>query len=213
MYNPALYNKLTSPASTFNILLTLIGLEEGVLMDENSTLVRGNITYTSAYPGDTMNLREAFTNNRDWFFIRLSSLIGDEKIAGWLQRINYGNGSVEGEPNRFWINGKLVITPSQQVEFIRNFYFEKFPFSAKNYQLVKRLMWQKELNGANIYGKRGSNKLEQEKRYTGWFVGYIESGNQVFFFTSFIESPDLDHPKLVDAQKEVVYKIIEHLHL
>ncbi len=213
LYNDSLLYQSVSPASTFNILLALIGLHEGFLKDEHSVLMRGDIKYTSRFGGDTCSLEEGFANNRDWFFIRLSSLIGKEKMTSWLHKLKYGNESIKGEENRFWINGELAITPEQQIEFIQKFYNEGLPFSKNEFRIVKKMMWQKELNGLKIYGKRGSNKLETEKRYTGWFVGYIESNSKVYFFTSFIESPDMDHPTIVDAQKEIPYKIFEYLQL
>lgn len=212
-YNPGLYHKATSPASTFNILLALIGLKEGELTDARSTLTRGDIKYTSSYPSDTMTLEEGFTNNRDWFFIRLSTLIGSNKIAEWLHKIKYGNESVRGEANRFWINGELTITPAQQIQFIKDFYYEKLPFSKREFTIVKELLFQKELSGATIFGKRGSNKIEAEKRFTGWFVGYIEAPKNVYFFTNFIETKDMDYPTLVDAQKQIAFKIFETLAL
>ncbi len=84
-YNKGLYNQSSPPASTFNILLTLIGLKEGIIKNEKSRL---------------------------------------------------NNDSVH-----------KVIT------------LEKL--------IVKELMRETEFTGLAIYGKRGSNKLYQEKKYTG----------------------------------------------
>lgn len=198
-----------SPASTFNIVLAMIGLEEGVLKDEKSTLFRGDIKYTSTYPSDTMTLEEGFTNNRDWFFIRLSTLIGKERIQSWLKKLTYGNMKVEGEPNRFWINGKLAISPWQQLIFIKDFYAEKLPFSKSTYDIVKKMMFQKEAGGWKLFGKRGSNKLEKEQVFNGWFVGYGMKKGKLIYYVSYIESKDMNHPTLIDAQKKIPYAILE----
>jgi len=211
-YNPAFYRQPMSPASTFNILLTLIALQEGVVKDEKALLKPYNIP-----------LERAFKNNVDSCFIDLSLLIGEKKIKYWLDKINYGNKSTSGENNRFWINGYLQVTAEQQLDFIEKFYYEKLPFSKQAYKVVKKLMHEDEFKELAVYGKRGSNKLYwrdkytgklyNEDKYTGWFVGYIETTNSTYFFTNYIESPDLNHPKLVSAQKEIAFKIIKALNI
>jgi beta-lactamase class D len=213
-YNPSLYRQPVSPASTFNILLSMIGLEEGILVDESSLMKPYGLS-----------LKEAFRHNVDSCFIELSLAIGEAKISDWLRRIHYGNGSIAGEKGRFWINGLLQITPEQQLAFIKAFYFEELPFSKKNYQIVKELMNESNTAGLGlkIYGKRGSNKLYKINRYTGglyardkytgWFIGFIEATGETYFFVNYIESPDLHHPLIVDAQKEIVYRICKSLGL
>ena len=212
-YNPRLYGQPISPASTFNILLTLIGLQEGVIRDEKSLLA----------PTNNTTLEYAFKHNADSCFISLSALIGQKKIQYWLTKINYGNQSTAGEKSRFWINGLLQITPEQQLGFVQQLYREELPFSKKAFSIVKKLM-DETMNarlGIKIFGKRGSNKLYKENKYTGnlykddsyngWFVGYAEGASDTFFFVNYIRSPQLDHPTIVMAQKEIVFKIIKAL--
>jgi beta-lactamase class D len=213
-YNPSFYRQPMSPASTFNILLTLIGLQEGVVSDEKSLLRPDNST-----------LEYAFKHNVDSCFINLSLLIGQKKIQYWLDKINYGNRSTSGESARFWINGFLQITPEQQLRFIQKVYSEQIPFSKKAFGIVKKLM-DESMNagsGIKIAGKRGSNKVHKENKYTGnlynqdkytgWFVGYVEGANDTWFFVNYIESPDLNHLKIVNAQKEIVFKLVDKLGL
>lgn len=210
-YNPTYYKQPMSPASTFNILLTLIGLEEGVVTNEKSLLKPNNTT-----------LEYAFRHNVDSCFINLSLLIGQEKIARWLNKINYGNKSILGEKGRFWINGFLQITPEQQLLFMQKFYYEDLPFSKKSFVIVKNLMDESNNAGLGIkiFGKRGSNKIYKHTgtlyardKYTGWFAGYVEGLSDTYFFVNYIESPDLNHSKIVNAQKEIVFRIIKKLQL
>ena len=213
-YNPSFYRQPMSPASTFNILLTLIGLKEGVISDEKSLLKPNNTT-----------LEYAFRHNVDSCFINLSRVIGQKKIQYWVNKINYGNKSTSGENARFWINGLLQITPEQQLRFIQKFYSEELPFSKKAFRIVKKLM-DESMNaglGIKISGKRGSNKVYKENKYTGnlynkdkytgWFAGYVEGVNDTWFFVNYIESPDLNHSKIVNAQKEIAFKIVGELRL
>jgi beta-lactamase class D len=75
------------------------------------------------------------------------------------------------------------------------------------------MMFLKKVDAIKLFGKRGSNKLENEGRFTGWFTGFIESQQKLYFFTSYIESPDLQHPQLKAAQKEIPYLIFEYLNI
>lgn len=75
------------------------------------------------------------------------------------------------------------------------------------------MMYQKRVDGMRIFGKRGSNKLPDLQLFTGWFVGFIETKNDIYFFTSYIESPNLQHPLLVEGQKEIVYNFLPSLNL
>lgn len=72
-------------------------------------------------------------------------------------------------------------------------------------------MLDKESANYKLYGKRGSYRLNTENKYIGWFVGYIKVKNKVYFFTNNIQSPNLHHSSIVNAQKEIVYKILHEL--
>jgi len=84
-------------------------------------------------------------------------------------------------------------------------------------------MYEKKINGLAVYGKRGSNKIYKagkytgnlylENKYTGWFVGYAKGSGNVYFFTNYIESSNLNHPRIVIAQKEIVFKIFKTLNI
>jgi len=212
VYNRALIGQPSTPASTFNILLTLIGLKEDIIKNENSVIRESGPVTDSFYRPD-MTLRQAFTGNYESYFRRLSKRISPEKIQSWLRRVHYGNANSTAHPNDFWLGESLRITPAQQLSFIEDFYYERLPFSKEEFSLVKKLMAEGDSAGCKVYGKRGSYKLPAEKKYIGWFVGYIETPDDTLFFVNYIESPDMAHPRLVDAQKEIPFTIFRDLGL
>lgn len=213
-YNKQKIGQKITPASTFNIVLALIGLEEKILKDKSSLLkFEDSLRLGNPNSDKDQTLEDAFKNNRDWFFKVLSRKIGQQKIKKWLQKIHYGNESTEGQPNFFWVNGNLLITPEQQLGFIQKFYREALPFKKENIAIVKELLHEDAITDMNIFGKRGSNKIPSQKKYTGWYVGYLKTAKGIYFLTSYLESPDLEHPKLVDAQKQIPFKILRQLQL
>ncbi|HSZ87223.1 MAG TPA: penicillin-binding transpeptidase domain-containing protein, partial [Puia sp.] len=127
-YNKALFKQPSTPASTFNVLFTLIGLQEGIIKDENSTIKPGKANLDSGY-NKNLTLKTAFAENYESFFRQMIKQISTERIRYWLDKINYGNKNTEGHANDFWLGESLQITPEEQLNFIRKFYYEDLPFS------------------------------------------------------------------------------------
>jgi len=222
LYNKSLYNQSSTPASTFNIVNSLVALEEETIKNENSLMKWNGRKYSSAVARQDLDLKTAFKYNIDWYFWRLRLKTGAKKMKYWLNKIQYGNIEVpesidsfkvtSSGTDSFWVvSGTLRITPAQQLLFIKRFYYEQLPFSKRTITIVKKLMFEKDTSGYTIYGKRGSYRLTGENKYIAWYVGYVKSKNDVYFFVNYIQSPDLNHPTIVDAQKNISFAILQTL--
>ncbi|HLY69303.1 MAG TPA: penicillin-binding transpeptidase domain-containing protein [Puia sp.] len=209
-YHKTLFKQPATPASTCNILLTLIGLQEGIIKDENSTIFPVKTSGDSGF-NKNLTLKAAFAGNYESFFRQMVKQIGPKRIKYWLDKIDYGNKNTSEHENDFWLGGSLKITPEEQLDFIMRFYHEDLPFSKQYFQVVKKIMLDKDSSGCQVYGKRGSYKIVSQNTYIGWFVGYLETPNDTYFFVNFIQSPNVNHPRLVDAQKGIPYKIFRFL--
>lgn len=218
-YNASLSDSAQTPASTFNITSALIALEEKIITAENSVMPWSGRQYRNPIARQNLSLDTAFRYNIDWYFWRLRKKIGAEKMKEWIAKLNYGNrlspsyiDSFKTGPHgidSFWVvSGDLRITPSQQLSYIQRFYEEDLPFSSMNIRLMKKLMFEKDSAGIKIYGKRGSYQVRNDQQFIGWFVGYVEKENKVYFFVSFMRTPDLEHKSIIQAQKDIVFKII-----
>jgi len=221
-YNKALYQQPATPASTFNITNALVGLEEGSIKDEHSVFKWSGRKYGNPIACQDLDLKTAFKYNIDWYFWRLRLKTGGKKMKYWLDKIQYANLATPGAidsfrvtpfgVDSFWVvSGALRITPAQQLDYIERFYYELLPFSKRSVNIVKGLLFEKDTMGYKIYGKRGSYRLQGENKYIGWYVGYVEAGKDVYFFVNYIQSPDLTHPRLVDAQKNIPFRIFQLL--
>jgi len=112
----------------------------------------------------------------------------------------------------FWVvPGTLKITPAQQLKYMQQLQREDLPFSKKNIQEVKKMMYLKEINGCKVYGKQGSYSLNTEDKYIGWLIGWIEKSNKSLFYVNYLQTDDLKHPSIAKAQKEIPYKILENI--
>lgn len=171
------------PASTFKILNALISLETGVIQDDVAVLTWDGITREiPAWNRDT-NLRQAFKDSTVWFYQVLARKNGHERMQNFVAQAEYGNRQI-GAPDRidrFWLEGPLQITPKQEIEFLQRLERNDLPFSQRAIDLVKDMMVVEKTPAYMLRGKTGW--VDD----VGWFVGYFEQNNNVYFFATNIE--------------------------
>ncbi|BAY85926.1 peptidoglycan glycosyltransferase [Calothrix parasitica NIES-267] len=194
------------PASTFKILNTLIALETGVIQDDVSVLTWDGIKRDFDVWNQDTNLRKAFKNSTVWFYQVLARKIGNERMQEFVNQVGYGNRRI-GKPeniDNFWLKGDLRITPRQQIRFLQKVRSGKLPFSKRNLNLLKDIMIVEKTPNYILRGKTGwVNK-------TGWFVGYLEQNNQVYYFATNIEMTDA---KLAPARIQITRRCLKRLGL
>lgn len=174
------------PASTFKIPNSIIGLETGVIKD-TSTVFKwdGKKRYLTAWEKD-LKLKQAFQLSCVPCYQEVARKIGVKKIKNYLKKLNYGNIIINTQTqDNFWLKGNSTITPFQQIDFLKRFYYKRLPISTSTYQTVKYIL-QINKNQANILsGKTGLSNQNGIKN--GWFVGYVEIKKNVLFFATNIQ--------------------------
>lgn len=186
------------PASTFKILNALISLETGVIRDDVSVLTWDGVQREiPAWNRDT-NLRQAFKDSTVWFYQVLARKNGHERMQKFVQQVQYGNQQI-GTPDQidhFWLDGPLQITPKQQIEFLQRLERNDLPFSQRAIDLVKDMMIIERTPEYTLRGKTGWENP------VGWIVGYLEQGNNVYFFATNIKiSSAQDAPKRLELTR------------
>lgn len=189
----SIYNKnkstlRVSPNSTYKIYNALIGLELGVIADDNSTIKWNGTTYPYETWNTDQNLTTAMQNSVTWYFQKVDEKIPQDTSQAYLEQIGYGNNDLSGGPN-YWLESSLKISPVEQVQLLLAFYTNKFGFENKNIQAVKDSLLSEEDNGVRLYGKTGTGNVNG-KNINGWFIGYVENKNNTYFFATNIQSED-----------------------
>lgn len=182
VYNEEKCKKRTSPHSTYKIYLTLIGLQTGVLKDENTKMKWNGIRYPIDSWNRDQTLSSAITNSVNWYYDNVSLEIGQTQIERWLDKINYGNKDLSGKTYKGeqCLPTSLEISPAEQVELLQKMYTYRLPFDKRNIDLLKKLLILAKAQDTVLSGKTGTNQ-----GVSGWFVGYVEkSGNNYFFATN-----------------------------
>ncbi len=215
-YNQAQFNQTFSPASTFKICNSLIGLETGVIKDENFVIPWDSVVRNPVWDRDH-DLRTAFANSTVWYYQELARRVGGQKMKYSLEKANYGNADTSGGIDQFWLTGGLRISPQQQIDFLKRLHDNQLPFSQRSVDIVKNIMITKDTLDYVVRAKTGWGG--HGNKDVGWYVGYIETKNNVYYFANCVQ---IDSQKLNDIQNaisfdnsraEIVYKILDELKL
>lgn len=169
------------PASTFKIPNTIIGLETGAIQSDTSVFKwDGKPRSMKAWEKD-LTLSEAFDVSCVPCYQQLARTIGYDKMKQYLNRFNYGAMEVTPKTlDKFWLEGNSKISQYQQIDFIERFYHDGLGVSEHTTNTMKKIMVMEETENYVLAGKTGwsfQNNIDN-----GWFVGYIEVGEKVYFF-------------------------------
>ena len=176
------------PNSTYKIYDALLGLESGIITPEHSTFTwNGEPCPFESWESD-QDLTSAMHNSVNWYFQAIDSQAGFQSVKTFLQTINYGNQNTGTNLNLYWTDFSLKISPIEQVELLQNFYQNNFHFDRKNIQAVKNALLLSTTSSGSLYGKTGTGRVNG-KDVNGWFVGYIESDNNTYYFATKIQAP------------------------
>lgn len=209
--------KETLPASTFKILNLLIALETKTIQDENEVVKWVGRTDTLKYGYrpeiyHDMTVKEAFEVSAGWVFIELAKKIGKNNYKKYLSLCKYGNLNLSQKDIDFWNFGDFAISPLNQVEFIKNLYNEKLPFSKRTIGIVKKVMLTEQNEFYSIRAKTGWTR--ENNTNTGWWVGYLETKSGVYFFaTRLLQDRKNNKDNFGTCRKEITRQVFRKLKL
>jgi beta-lactamase class D len=209
--NEAQFKKPFTPASTFKICNSLIGLETGVIKDENFVIKWDGIVRPVVEWNKDQDMKAAFKNSTVPYYQELARRVGGRRMKYWLDKTKYGNADTSGGIDRFWLTGGLRITPEQQIKFLVRLFKNDLPFSTRSVDIVKRIMIAQDTTGYVLRAKTGWS--EQDKKSIGWYVGYLETATGTYFFATCIQCADQENPDFAKARKEITLRILNELRL
>ena len=207
-HRPARWDSAYIPASTFKIPNSLIALETGVIADVHTVIRWDSVPRSFAAWNQDHTMASAFKASVVWFYQELARRIGAQRMQHYLDTTGYGNRTMGGAIDEFWLNGELRITPRQQVEFLVRLYRGTLPFTPATMAAVREIMVQERTDRYVLRAKTGWSDAGTPG--VGWYVGYIERGSRVVFFATEIEMNDI---KEAPARAKVTREILKQLQL
>jgi beta-lactamase class D len=162
-----------TPASTFKIANSIIGLETGVIADAEFVLPWDGVNRSVDAWNHDHTLRTAIRDSAVWYYQELARRVGKPRMQAWLQQLAYGNQQVGEVVDRFWLVGRLAITPLEQLDFLRRLALAQLPISERTRGIVLDITRKGELDGKTLHGKTGW-AYPGEASEVGWFVGFVD---------------------------------------
>ncbi len=189
VYNMNLDTQRFSPASTFKIVNSLIGLQTGRITDEKMLIKWDGIKGPVDAWNKDMDMTEAFKVSSVPYYQEVARRIGKDTMQQWIDSIGYGNKNISGPVDSFWLNGKLKISPDEQLGLVKKLYFDQLPFRKSVHQMLRDVMLQEDNTAYKLSYKTGWG-FGDDGNSIGWLVGWIEENKHVYFFVTFVKAPD-----------------------
>lgn len=190
-YKPERCARRFSPCSTFKIPNAIIGLETGVLTGPDHKMEWDGTRHQRAACNRNHTLQTAIRDSVVWYFQRVASGIGAERMQKWLDDADYGNRDMSGGLTQFWLGDSLEISADEQVAFLKKLHTETLPVSKRAQQLAKEILILEKSRDCTLRGKTGSRADDTYKRaILGWFVGSVETPDATFVFACNLSAYD-----------------------
>lgn len=161
-----------SPASTFKIFNSLVALDIPKVPDESFVIPWDSVERWSPAWNKDMDMREAFKVSNLGYYQALARRIGADYMQHYLDTANYGNKTIGGAIDSFWIDGSLQISADEQVGMIKRLYFNQLPFDDRSQRIVRSMMLQEDSDSTKLYYKTGWG-MDGDKDVI-WVVGFVE---------------------------------------
>ena len=174
------------PASTFKIPNSIIALETDVIKNESDVFKwNGEKRWNKKWEQD-LTFKEAFQVSCVPCYQEVARKIGVERMKNYLNKLNYKEMVFDSTTiDNFWLDGESKISQIQQIQFLKRFYFSELPISKRTESIVKNIMLIEKTDEYTLSGKTGLSA--KNDLYNGWFVGYFEVKNKVYFFATNLE--------------------------
>lgn len=187
VYNPAGCDERLSPCSTFKIPNTLIGVDCGVLSGPDHLFKWDGVKNKRELHNKDHTLRTAMRDSVVWYYQRVASEVGPERMQAALDRLSYGNRDMSSGLTVFWLEKSLKISANEQVEFLRKLSRNELPFSRRAQDIVRDILTLESTPTQTFRGKTGTGGTENAATL-GWFVGYLERGGDTYVFATNIRA-------------------------
>jgi beta-lactamase class D len=152
-----------APLNTFFALPTLLALDKGVISHDAKTWISlDSVRY----------------------YEELIAKLGREAIVKTRDSLRYGKGIMSADSTQYWNNGSLLITPDEQLGFIKKLYFNELSFQKRSQEMYKKMILREDNTN---YKLSYINGFDSAKGKT-WYLGYVEENKHPYFFVFYTKS-------------------------
>ncbi len=201
------------PASTFKIPNSIIAIESGIVENWNTLLKwDGKKRYLKAWEQD-LTFKDAFRLSCVPCYQEIARKIGEKRMNKYLTQFEYGDMKVDSANiDVFWLEGDSRISQFKQIDFLKRFYESKLPVSERTEKIMKGIIIIEDNENYILSGKTGWSVRNGNNN--GWFVGYVEIKNKVYFFATNVKPKEQFNMKMFSKiRTEITYKALKQLEI
>ncbi|HVY74586.1 MAG TPA: penicillin-binding transpeptidase domain-containing protein [Puia sp.] len=210
IYNlPRYRDSAFTPASTFKIVNSLIGLQTGRISDENMVIRWDSVVRRNPDWNKDLTMKEAFAVSAVPYYQEVARRIGRDTMKLWIDSLGYGNRDIDGPIDSFWLNNRLKVKPDEELGLVKKLYFDQLPFFHRTQDIVKMVMLREQNTNYKLSYKTGWGNTENGDEL-GWVVGWIEENKHPYFFVLNIETPD-NKADISAIRMHILHSILSHL--
>ncbi len=200
------------PASTFKIPHSLIAIELGLIENENTVLKwNGNKRDFKIWQQD-LTAKQAFDYSCVPCYQKIAQKVGEKRMNKFIYTFSYGVMVINQKNiDEFWLVGNSKISQFEQIDFLKNLYLSKLPISKKTEQVFKQLFIVKQDDDYTLRAKTGLSITNES--YNGWYVGYLEKQDNVYFFATNISPKDKYQKSFNKKRKNITINALKQLNI
>ena len=178
----------TTPASIFNIAVSLMGFDAGILQDAHTPALPFKAGYVDWQPSwrAATDPTSWIRNSTVWYAQQVTGRLGERRVQDYVGRFDYGNQDLTGGVDIAWIASSLQVSPREQAAFLRKVANRELPVSAHAFDMTAQLLRLPLLaDGWQMYGKTGTASGDgagDKGRALGWFVGWATKDGRTVVF-------------------------------
>jgi beta-lactamase class D len=198
-----------TPASTFKIVNSLIGIQTGVIKDENMIIKWDRVKRWNEDWNKDLTMAEAFKVSAVPYYQEVARRIGRDTMKRWIDSLAYGNKNISGPIDSFWLNNRLKITPDEEMGLVKKLYFDQLPFYERTQNIVRKVMLREDNANYKLSYKTGLGNRENGNDIA-WIIGWIEENKHPYFFVLNIESAD-HHIDMRNVRLKILKSILSEM--
>lgn len=199
------------PASTYKIPNTIIGLETGVIAEENHVFPWDSVPRAMEMWNADLSLREGFQRSCVPCYQAVARQIGTERMGAYIDTLNYGDMDIEeGNLDIFWLRGNSKISAMEQIHFLRRLKNNQLPIKPATRDILLDILVREKSSTQVISGKTGW--ASHGDRNQGWYVGFVVRAGRIYYFATSVQpGPGFDIDRFPGARVAVTEEVMDEV--
>jgi beta-lactamase class D len=116
------------------------------------------------------------------YFRQTARALGPERMARGLDQLGYPYGGSLEPVDGFWLEGRMRVTPEQQLRWIRRFYTEALRVNPEHLAWVRKASERAPLGAYLLHGKTGASREGH-----GWFIGQVTQNGAASWYVLLLQ--------------------------